>query len=565
MKLIFAQYLASLRERDELDAILPDLLSEIGMNVVSRPSRGTKQHGVDVAAVGPHDNSERSLYLFSIKAGNLTRATWDSGPQSLRPSLNEILDAYLGSVSPEYAQLPKVIVLCLGGELHEGVRAEVSGYMASNTRDGVVFELWNGDRIASLLVTGLLGEGALPEVGRTNLRSAIALVEEPDACFRHFCRFVTDICSNCPPSPKARLTAVRQIYIGVWTVYAWARDAGNLEAPYRCSERALLSAWHLGRDVLGEKSAQVGFLRDAVERVIALHSRIADAYEEKCVKPRSNVKHGLSAAVLSGAPRDVNLRVFDLLGRVATNGLWKMHRFLRAEAETTGGAEPPETDELQDSAKLLVEMINNNPVLCTPVKDNQAIDIGIACLFLMKVGCDLAVRQWIREIVGATIFAYTANADYPCRFTDYRDLVAHPKAVPGYREDATSGSILVPTLALLAARLNDAETLRTLADFAAGPYKHSALQLLFPGSDTEENVYSGAVDHGLVACPVRIERTCDAMLANIRDQCTASTDFVSLSAVQEGLLPLLISASRHHRIPFPPQFWFLEDVASGTK
>lgn len=34
MKLILKQYLASLKERAELDAILPDLLSSMGMNVL---------------------------------------------------------------------------------------------------------------------------------------------------------------------------------------------------------------------------------------------------------------------------------------------------------------------------------------------------------------------------------------------------------------------------------------------------------------------------------------------------------------------------------------------------
>ena len=52
MKLIIRQYLASLNERDELDAILPDILSEMGLTVYSRPGRGTRQDGVDVAATG---------------------------------------------------------------------------------------------------------------------------------------------------------------------------------------------------------------------------------------------------------------------------------------------------------------------------------------------------------------------------------------------------------------------------------------------------------------------------------------------------------------------------------
>ena len=77
MKPIIREYLASLKERGELDAILPDLLSELGYTVFSRPSRGTRQFGVDVAAIGPHGDDR--VYLFSIKRGDLTRAQWNDG------------------------------------------------------------------------------------------------------------------------------------------------------------------------------------------------------------------------------------------------------------------------------------------------------------------------------------------------------------------------------------------------------------------------------------------------------------------------------------------------------
>lgn len=74
MKLVFRQYLASLRERRELDAVLPDLLSELGYTVLSRPSIGTRQYGVDVAALSPADEAgKQQLYLFSIKQGDLMR------------------------------------------------------------------------------------------------------------------------------------------------------------------------------------------------------------------------------------------------------------------------------------------------------------------------------------------------------------------------------------------------------------------------------------------------------------------------------------------------------------
>ena len=47
MKLIIKEYLASLKERNELDALLPTLLSQMGLTILSEPSIGNRQFGVD--------------------------------------------------------------------------------------------------------------------------------------------------------------------------------------------------------------------------------------------------------------------------------------------------------------------------------------------------------------------------------------------------------------------------------------------------------------------------------------------------------------------------------------
>jgi hypothetical protein len=100
MKILLTDYVGSLKERGELDAILPDLLSELGFHVISRPAIGAAQRGVDIAAISKGARSERRLFLFSVKAGDLTRADWDTGVQALRPSLNEILDDYIQTRIP---------------------------------------------------------------------------------------------------------------------------------------------------------------------------------------------------------------------------------------------------------------------------------------------------------------------------------------------------------------------------------------------------------------------------------------------------------------------------------
>ena len=232
MKLIFTHYLADLKERGELDAILPDLLSECGMKVLSRPALGTKQYGVDVAAVGPSSTGERTLFLLSIKSGDLRRSDWDGDPHALRPSLNQILDVYIPHHVPRrFAELPIVVVLCLGGDLHEDVKADVNGFVDRNTTDRITFDVWNGDHLAELLLTGILRENALPETGRSDLRKAVALVDEPDVCLVHYCRFLKGVANRSKPNRPSRLTAIRQVYLGLWTVYVWARETNNIEGP----------------------------------------------------------------------------------------------------------------------------------------------------------------------------------------------------------------------------------------------------------------------------------------------------------------------------------------------
>lgn len=159
MKLVVTHYLRSLRERDELDAILPDLLAESGFEVLTRPRRGTRQAGVDVAAVGPNPDRDnaRSLFLFTIKSGDLTREHWDTGQQAVRPSLNEVLDDYIPNrIPPHLADLPIVICVCMGGEMREDVRAQWSGFCRTNEKANVHFAEWNGDRLADLILSGIL-------------------------------------------------------------------------------------------------------------------------------------------------------------------------------------------------------------------------------------------------------------------------------------------------------------------------------------------------------------------------------------------------------------------------
>jgi hypothetical protein len=380
MKLVFRQYLASLRERGELDAVLPDLLSELGYNVLSRPTIGTRQYGVDVAAVGKGEDGKRKLFLFSIKQGDLTRADWDGTPQALRSSINEILDVYIPSrVAKQYEKLDVVICLCFGGEIHEAVRDTVVGFMNRHTTDRISFVEWNGDYMAGLLANGVLREQLLYKTLRASFQKAVAMVDEPEIAFGHFSDLVRKLCSAAETTPKDRITIVRQVYICLWVLFVWARDADNVEGPYRASEFAILHAWKLICGDVTKRSRIAGEISASFSELVTLHFLIWDELLDKKILPVAGTRHAVSTAV-DAAAVDVNIKLFEVLGRAALRGLWLLWSksgddlLPRVRADW----DEPKASEL---AQKVVDLIRNNRVLLTPVADAQSVDVALALMF----------------------------------------------------------------------------------------------------------------------------------------------------------------------------------------
>ena len=387
MKLMIRDYLASLKERDELDAILPDILSERGFHIFSRPRRGTTQHGVDVAAVGNDEDGERKVFLYSLKAGDLTRQEWDGSPQALRPSLDEMLDVYIPTRIPKrYAGLKVVVCLCFGGDVHEQVRASVTGFTAKNTSDRVSFDELNGDRLADIILSGLLREEVLPPQSRSAFRKAVAMVAEPDISFKYYAQLITEIKEAAGNRVAGRVSAARRMHLCLWVLFAWARDAGNLEAAYRASELALLHTWDLFRDSLGQ-----GRPRSDVEPLkilhhqIQLHLAIAAELLERKVFPHASVRHGLSFGVGALSQVDVSLALFDLLGRIGLLGLW----FHWLANRSTGEMRTKIVADIDRIASAGLTIIESNPVLDLPVADHQATDVA---LFLLLTGVTRATH-----------------------------------------------------------------------------------------------------------------------------------------------------------------------------
>lgn len=558
MKLVFRQYLASLRERRELDAVLPDLLSELGYTVLSRPSIGTRQYGVDIAALGPRERGGRQrLYLFSLKQGDLTRTDWDGTPQALRSSINDIIDVYIPTrIPPAHRAREIVICLCFGGEIQEAVRDNVTLFTHAQTKPGLSFEEWNGDYLAGLLVDGILREHLLDPQLRTHFQKAVAMVDEPDVAFKHFAALIRKLCAPEETSPKQRTTILRQLYICLWVLFVWARDAGNLEAPYRASERVLLQAWPLIQGDVAKSTKASEEIGAAYADLFDLHARIWDGLIGEKILPFVETHHAISGAVDSAAPADVNLKLFETLGRIAMRGLWMLWR-------KSGTASLPEhkadwnSPEAAALAQQIIFLIRANPILLTPIADSQAVDIAITLLFLSMMGnWDVGARNYAEGLVQRVAYSYQTHNRYPTIHDDYRSLIQHPRErTDAYREAETKGSTLFPLLGVWVSSLGRADAARFFARFAAERLNHCNCQFWLPGTDSEAKLYIGDTHHGVALCNVLITEDGKDAMRVVEAEAGRTSPFNSLSAVKLGHWPLVALACRHYRLPLPPNLW----------
>lgn len=554
MKLILKEYLSSLKERDELDAILPDLLSELGLSVFSKPGKGTRQNGVDVAAFGSLKGSGEKVFLFSIKSGDITRSTWDGDSiQSLRPSLNEIIDTYIPNRIPsQYKNKPIVICICFGGDIQEQAREQIEGYKKTNEGKGFEFDEWNGDRLSELILSSFLREDLLPQNYQSSLRKSLALLDEPEISFKHFSNLVYILTSNNTVKDKEKATLLIQLNISLWILFSWCRQANNLESAYLSGELTILHAWDICAPYFEKKSKISLNIQSTFKSIQSLYRQICIEYVKK-IKPHSSIFHGLSNAIHPLNRVDVNFKLFDLIGRIALNGIWSYWYFVITTDNKLKSAF--ESDVILH-IETIKEIIINNPILYSPYRDDQAIDISlVAWLLSLNIKNHEDIHNWFINLIRTIEINFITNSNYPCILKEYYDHLKHPlEKTKEYKEEITSASILYPTLAAFSGILNFEDIYLKIKDFQENSLKHCSFQLWYPDETTDTNFYKNNDLHGATLSDITLEKPINDFLDELFYECQANTHFENMTAMKFGLWPLILVGCRHYRMPIPVHF-----------
>jgi hypothetical protein len=558
MKLVIRQYLSSLKERGELDALLPDLLSQIGLEVFLKPGVGSRQYGVDIGAYGKlSEDSENKVYLFSVKSGDLDRKDWDGGnPQALRPSINEIIDVFIPSRIPaEYKDQLIEICLCFGGDVREEIRANVSLFLEKKTTDKVSFSEWNGDRLAALIEQHMLREELLPKNCRSLLRKSLAMIDEPDISTKHFSQLVLRLTKTVDLKPKQILTGIRQLYLCLWILYCWCREDDNLESAFLSAEFALLNAWDAAKFSFEEKSKVAVLTLITFESIFRLNLKISSHFIEEKIIPHAGNLYALSHSVRPSCAVDVNLKLFDVLGRLALSGCWS-YWFLGNIHEDNEELLSFFTENFINYQETIKKLIVNNPILFTPYKDEQAIDLVLAIWLLSldpKHWRD--INSWLVRMTREVLQMFRFHNKYPTTISSYAELIEHPaNKTDEYRKSVTKGSILYPYILAFSAIMSFDEPYKTIKIIKNEFLPHCNFQVYFFDESSEEHFYRFDKMHGATLSDVNVSEEPSDFLEQLVNECEQSNMLYEMSAFKYSFWPIILTGCRHYRLPVPMHF-----------
>ena len=135
-------------------------------------------------------------------------------------------------------------------------------------------------------------------------------------------------------------------------------------------------------------------------------------------------------------------------------------------------------------------------------------------------------------------------------------MLEHPQQNnENYRQEITNGSILFPMIAFWAGLLGDNKLYTQVQTLKEKYLAHCNFQFCYPDESSEEHLYINSDIHGATLSNACINQPMDEFLKQVFGECEKTPHFKTLSAVENGMWPIVLIACRHYRFPVPVYLW----------
>ena len=242
MRLIIKEYISQLKEKDELDLLLLELLVQNGYVADNIPRTGNRQYGVDIQL-----HNEEEILLLVIKQGNIDRTTWDSCPNAVRQSLDEIKDAYMDLLTEQEKKKKIKVVVATNGVKEESIRANWKGYVDHNkdwNGKKVEIEFWGIDDIVKLIQLNYLNEHIFEQPLQSALRKALYFVEETDYKKEYYEKIIQTLLAKITTENNKGINkSLTCLHLSCEMICQYANNSGNSKIAINVSEYLLIQYW----------------------------------------------------------------------------------------------------------------------------------------------------------------------------------------------------------------------------------------------------------------------------------------------------------------------------------
>lgn len=560
LALVIAEYLRTLKERNELDRLLPDLLVEMGYVPISRPQTGNRQFGVDLAVRGINpDSGQAELLLLVIKQKDIGRSEWEGSDQAVRPSLNEIFDVYLKShVEAEDMGKPVRIAVVTNGELKQTIQASWSGYVNDQSNRALI-EFWGLDKLSALIECHLLDEHIFHDEDRRDLRRALALAGDVEYDQRDLHKLMLrtlgltleGVLDGPLKSKKDLLKALRVVNFSANAFASWALGDGDGRQGLRAMERAMLWSWHRVRTVDAWESDEHMTL--ALVSLWQSYQSVRRQYFEK-LQDHCYVEDGLLGYASDSA--ELSLVAFEQIGILGSIGLSCVLYGSDADEERVAGHENADI-----VAAALASLISNNSICNSPCFDRHSQDIVLAMSLLVFTGHVGDAKRWLQTLVRNIDYAFKAKRYVPICSDSIDDLAD----IGGWHSGQTADKLMrtswmMAVLASWCVVLGLDESYRVLRQGIVQDYPKTCVQLWHPDAQIHEHLYFHAAHFvsGASEAPIRLPEDMTQWLAHMRVivESEQGKECLQTMGCKVGLPAIDLIACRHFGTPVPPAFWY---------
>lgn len=230
MKLIIKDYILTLKEEIELENLLENLLILMEHIIISSPTKGVRQNGRDLES-----KKDDKDYIFIIKQKDIDRKAWNAEVNSVRQTIEEILD--LG------VKTGTQIIVVTNGNIKQNVKEQFYSYLEKNSKNyNINILFWNIDKLVQLVEKYLINENIFTdEVKELFRKSFIFIAESDNKLSKKYFSNLVQLLLKEEITPKRELNKLIQTSNLILNIMLnWCEKEDNIRPMLFCADIMLL-------------------------------------------------------------------------------------------------------------------------------------------------------------------------------------------------------------------------------------------------------------------------------------------------------------------------------------